>query len=66
MSAITIQLGQYGNQMGIDFFNLMSEELSLYPDKYSNIFFREGKDGRKSLLLFFINYSYFFLLFYII
>jgi tubulin delta len=59
MSVVTIQLGQYGNQMGIDFFNMMSEELSLYPDKYSNTFFRKGKNDKNSLsILFGIIYSF--------
>lgn len=47
MSVVTLQLGQYGNQMGIDFFNMMSSELSLYPQNHWNSFFRASKDGKK-------------------
>ncbi|KAK2948906.1 putative Tubulin delta chain [Blattamonas nauphoetae] len=45
MSLLTVQLGQYGNQMGYDFFDILSQELDLYQGDAYHTFFTEKERG---------------------
>ncbi|KAH7831792.1 tubulin delta [Monocercomonoides exilis] len=47
MSLLTIQLGQYGNQMGTRLFDILSTEYANYDPHTSELFFQENEEKKK-------------------